>query len=159
MITAPAPIPEFHRVLLDALAVDYFQPGLADINAWRDFLYFLETLNDSAGGPLTARDIAAAVRLMRQENRDRRASWSLRFARILREPESFRDLVLQARKQKRERPQVRTESRQAGNISIAVERDPAAESDARPASEILREFKEKMKGPQHAPKNEEPSDG
>ena len=154
MITAPPEILEFHRALLDALGVDYFSPGLSDINAWRDFLFFLDSLKDSAGGPLTAKDIAAAVRVMRQENRDKRAGWSLRYFRILREPESFRDLVLQSRKTNRPRPPIRTESRQMGEHTIAVEVDPAAAADPQPTSTILRDFIEKMKGPANARKDE-----
>jgi hypothetical protein len=138
----PIEILEFHRALLDALGIDHFRPGMADVNMWKDFLFFLDTLKDSAGGPLTAKDITAALRLMRQENRDKRAGWSLRYSRILREPESFRDLVLQARKQKRERGPVVTESRTAGNVSILTERDPAADEPPKQIAHELRRWRE-----------------
>ena len=87
-------------------------------------------------------DIAAAVRLMRQENRDKRAGWSLRYSRILREPESFRDLVLQSRKAKRDRTPVVTGSRTAGNVSIATEVDPAANQEPTPIARELRKWRE-----------------
>jgi hypothetical protein len=150
LFTPPPEIAEFHRALLVALGVDYFPPGMADVNAWREFLFLLDTLKDSAGGPLTARDIHAVVALMRQQNRDRKAGWSLRFGKIMREPEAFRDLVLEARKVKRPRAPIETVTRvDATGAALQVERDPALESEATTAGAAaaaqLREFRNRMK--------------
>lgn len=147
----PIEIFQLHRALLSALRVDYFPPGLGDVNAWRDFLFVFEPLKDSAGGPLSAKDIHAAVALMRLENRSAGNRWSLRFARILKEPESFRDLVLQSRKQNRDRPPAVPASRSAGNTSILIERDPSAENQPQPIAHHLRAFREKMEGPHAQP--------
>jgi hypothetical protein len=152
----PNEIFELHRALLSALRVDYFPPGLGDVNMWRDFLFVLEPLKDSVGGPLTAKDISYAVGLMRLENKSRKAGWSLRFARILHEPESFRDLVLQARKAKRDRAPVETAStlqrlNASTTISRLEERDPAAANPPKP----LRELLDKMKGPTTHAQNKE----
>jgi hypothetical protein len=140
----PPEIDALHRALLAALRVDYFRPGMGDLNAWHDFLFVLQSLDDSAGGKITARDVHGAVNLMREENRDGKAKWSLRFAKILRDPEAFRDLVLLTRKAKRPRPPVEPSSRTAGDVTLATERDPAAENDPVHIKEHLAEFKKKM---------------
>jgi hypothetical protein len=114
---------------------------MADMNAWRDFLFVMQPLDDSAGGAFTRADLFAAVGLMRQQNRSGQARWSLRFSKILREPEAFRDLVLIARKKLRPRPPVETASRtDATGAAIAIERDPAAESEPQPISEETARF-------------------
>jgi hypothetical protein len=137
----PPEIDYRHRALLAALRVDYFRPGLGDLTAWHDFLFVLETLTDSEGGELQPEDIHAAVNLMRAQNKSGEARWSLRFAKIMREPESFRDLVLIARKKVRQRPPVETASRtDATGASVAIERDPAAVTDPQPISEGVRHF-------------------
>jgi hypothetical protein len=136
---------ELHKALLAALRVDYFTPGMGDVNAWRDFLFVLDTIKDSAGGPLTARDIHAAIGLMREQNRDKRAGWSLRFGKIMREPEAFRDLVLEARRIKRPRKPIQTaQVTQPDGANVMVERDPAAEAEPTHVSNPLREFRERM---------------
>jgi hypothetical protein len=118
------------------------------MNRWRDFLDVLKSLDETAGGPLTKGDIAAAVGLMRKQNRDG-ANWSLRFAKIMGDPETFRDLVLQSRRVDRPRPPVQTTQRtDATGASIAVESDPAAERNPVAIAEHISEWKRKMRGPQ-----------
>jgi hypothetical protein len=122
----PTYIVDFHRALLEALRVDFFQPGMLEMNNWRDFLEVMKSLDDSAGGPFTKADLAAAVALMRSQNKSG-ANWSLRFAKIMQTPEAFRDLVLIARKEKRERsPKQVVQAKTGDGASVAAERDPVA---------------------------------
>lgn len=140
----PQHIVDLHRALLATLRVDYFAPGMQDMNNWRDFLFVMEPLKDSAGGELTIKDIGAAVALMRKQNRAG-SNWSLRFTRIMRDPESFRDLVLQSRRVDRPRQPVQRGSRtDATGAQIATERDPAAEDDARPVSAETQRFMKEL---------------
>lgn len=150
LFTPPPEIAEFHRALLAALQVDFFPPGMGDVNAWREFLFALDTLKDSAGGALTAHDIGAAVRLMRQQNKNGKAGWSLRFGKIMKEPEDFRDLVLEARRPVRPRAAIEQTSRvDATGAAVMIERDPATENAAEhagtAAAKQLREFRERMR--------------
>ncbi len=141
----PPEIETLHRALLAALRVDYFPPGMGDLNAWHDFLFVLKSLDDSAGGCLTRRDLHAVVARMREQNRAGEAKWSLRFSKILRDPEAFRDLVLETRRQKRPRRPVEIVSVQtADGAQVQVERDPAAEADPIHVSKHLEEFKRRM---------------
>jgi hypothetical protein len=141
----PDYIVDLHRALLEALRVDFFRPGMCEMNNWRDFLSVMKPLDDSAGGPFTSRDLAAAVNLMRSQNCGG-ANWSLRFAKIMQTPEAFRDLVLIARKEKRERPAKQIVQAKTGDgAAVAVERDPAAEAEPAHISKPLREWREQMK--------------
>jgi hypothetical protein len=141
----PKEIVELHRALLEALRVDYFPPGIIEMNCWKDFLFVMKPLAESAGGAFTVRDISPAVALMREQNKAQGANWSLRYAKIMRDPESFRDFVLQARKTKRTRPPVATKSvRTPDGANVQVEHDAAAESEPTHISNSLREWREKM---------------
>jgi hypothetical protein len=140
----PQYIVDFHRALLEALHVDYFAPGMGEMNNWRDFLFVMKPLDDSAGGPFTKADLAAAVALMRSQNRNG-SNWSLRFSKIMATPEAFRDLVLIARKWKRQRPAKQVVQAKTGDgANVAVERDPAAEAEPTHISNPLREWREQM---------------
>jgi hypothetical protein len=142
----PQEIVEWHRALLSALRVDYFAPGLLEMNHWNAFLYVLKSLDETPGGPLTPKDVSAVVTLMRKQNQTG-SNWSLRFARIMGDPETFRDLVLQTRRVDRPREPVETRSRtDATGAAIAVESDPAADRDPVAIAEHLSEWKRKMKG-------------
>lgn len=144
----PTDIVEMHRTLLAALNVDYFPPGMREMNDWRDWLSVMAPLKDSTGGAFTKDDLTAAVRLMRDQNRSKEANWSLRFSKIMREPESFRDLVLMARKKLRPRPPIEQTSRtDATGANIATERDPAAENPPVAIAEHMDEFRRKMRLP------------
>lgn len=150
----PAAVPEdivaLHRALLAALRVDYFPPGMIEMNGWRDWLSVMKALEHSEGGPFTKKDLVAAVALMRAQNRAQSSNWSLRFAKIMRDPESFRDLVLIARKAVRERPAVQQTARTIDGVTYADETDPTLTANAQPVGpgvkEQMRIFREKMKG-------------
>jgi len=141
----PDYIVDFHRALLEALRVDFFRPGMGEMNNWRDFLSVMKPLDDSVGGPFTKADLVAAVQLMRSQNRDG-ANWSLRFSKIMATPEAFRDLVLIARKTKRERPAKQVVQAKTGDgANVAVEVDPAADAEPTHISNPLRDWRERMK--------------
>lgn len=145
----PDEIVALHRELLRALRVDYFPPGMGEMNRWRDFICVMAPLAQSEGGAFTKDDLGMAVRLMREQNQARTANWSLRFSKILGEPESFRDLVLMARKAVRKRPPIEHAQRtDATGANIAIERDPAAERDPVAIAEHISEWKRTMRGPQ-----------
>lgn len=149
----PDDIIELHRELLRALRVDFFRPGLAELNYWSDFLYVMKPLAESEGGPFTKADIAPVIRKMRDDNQRGVSNWSLRFAKIMRDPESFRDLVLIARKQSRPREPkkdapVRRSLGEGGTVSYLEERDPAAERNPVAIAEHISEWKRTMRGPQ-----------
>lgn len=137
----PAYIIEWHRELLAALRVQFFPPGLSEMNSWRDFLSVMSSLKTTEGGEFTKRDLAAAVALMRAQN-GKGSNWSLRFAKIMGTPESFRDLVLEARTKAKIRPRqpVAQGSRKVGDLTIATETDPAAEAAPQPISESVHKF-------------------
>lgn len=144
----PSDIVELHRALLAALQVDYFPPGMGEMNRWRDFLFVMQPLVESEGGAFTKGDLGAAVRLMREQNRARTANWSLRFSKIMGDPESFRDLVLIARKAVRKRPPMEQKQRtDATGANIAVDHDPAAERNPAAIAEHIAEFRRKMRMP------------
>jgi len=145
----PPEIVAWHRLLLNALRVDYFAPGLLEMNHWRDFLSVLKSLDETPGGPLAGKDVVKVVELMRKQNKTG-SNWSLRFSRIMGAPETFRDLVLQTRRVDRPRPPVQTTQRtDATGASIAVESDPAADRDPVAIAEHISEWKRKMRGPQN----------
>jgi hypothetical protein len=99
-------IERLHAAMLAALHVDHFPPGPGDAEGWRAFLFVLDTLAETPGGPLAPRDIRAAVDLMRAQNRSGEAKWALRYFKIMGQPEAFRDLVLESRRRHRPRPPV-----------------------------------------------------
>jgi hypothetical protein len=152
----PEEIVALHRTLLAALRVDYFRPGMLEMNHWTAFLWVMKPLADSVGGPFTAADIAPVIAIMRAQNQSG-GNWSLRFAKIMQNPEAFRDLVLIARKNRRPRePKITTTAKTGDGASVAVERDPAAEAEPQPVSEEVRRFmdeladRKKRKGNPHA---------
>ncbi|MDQ2659721.1 MAG: hypothetical protein M3Y03_04800 [Verrucomicrobiota bacterium] len=145
----PEEIKTLHRVLLRALGLDHFPPGMVEMNAWRDFLFVMKPLAESEGGAFTADDLKAAVALMRKQNKARESNWSLRFSKIMRDPESFRDCVLIARKEARPRPPIEQTSRTVGELRIATETDHALDAAppiSQPIGETMRKFRERMKG-------------
>lgn len=124
-------IERLHREMLNALRVDYFPPGMSDAEAWRGFLYVMDTLAETPGGMLTPRDVRNAVDLMRKQVAEKKAGWSLRFSKIIRDPEAFRDLVLETRRKIRPRPEVREEAVTRPGIGTRLELvDPVASQDS-----------------------------
>lgn len=144
----PPEIIELHRELLRALRVDYFPPGMIEMNGWRDFVFVMKPLDESEGGAFTKADLAPVIRMMRGDNQRGASNWSLRFAKIMRDPESFRDLVLISRKAVRKRPPIEHTSRtDATGATIAIERDPAADNPPVAIAEHMNEFRRKMRMP------------
>lgn len=139
----PEYIVAWHRALLLALRVDFFRPGLREMNDWRDFLAVMDPLKETNGGEFTKDDLARVVALMREQNK-RGGNWSLRFSKIMANPEPIRDLALElrAKKRQRPRPEIVRGFRTTGAITIATETDPAAEAEARPVSEEVSRFME-----------------
>ena len=144
----PPDIIELHRALLAALRVDYFPPGMREMNNWRDFLDVMKPLQESEGGAFTAADITRAIALMRHQNKSKEANWSLRFFKIMSEPESFRDIVLIARKAARPRPPVETRTAKTGDgANVQVEHDPAAERNPVAIAEHVNELRRTLRMP------------
>lgn len=149
----PLYIIEWHRALLAALAVDFFRPGLKEMNDWRDFLSVMDALKETNDGEFTKRDLVAVVAHMRAQNKTRGGNWSLRFGRIMQTPETFRDLVQELRARHRQRPRkpIQQSSRTVAGVTIATEIDPATAAEPKPVgpeiAEQLRQFRKQMKGP------------
>lgn len=96
-------IAEFHRTLHAACGLPALRPSVGDERAWWDFLQEMAPLEEDESGPLSSVDIEGAVREMRREKNDGKAGWALRPSTILRNPETFRDMVLLFRTSRRER--------------------------------------------------------
>lgn len=140
---------DFHRTLHKCCGLDPIRPSFADINQWRDFLTVMEPLEDTDGGPFCVADIVAMTSLMRKQNDRGGANWSLRPAKILRDPESMRDLILMARKFFRQRKRPPSERREirAGKVASMIDHEPAGEMVSKEAlSDSLAEFRKNMKG-------------
>lgn len=88
----------FHKALHLACNLPALRPTISDERSWWDFLQEMEPLADDPDGELRVRDISAVVRRMIWEVREGKARWSLRPSHILRNPETFRDLVLITRR-------------------------------------------------------------
>lgn len=98
-------IADFHKALHRACGLPQLAPSTGDKSTWWAFLREMAPLDDPhAGGPLTVQDITDVVTEMDRQRRNGTAAWSLRPSKILRDPELFRDLVLQARKRRTARP-------------------------------------------------------
>lgn len=116
-------IAEFHKVLHTACGLPALRPSVGDERAWWDFLHEMAPLEEDESGPLSSVDIEGAIREMRREKNDGKAGWALRPSTILRNPETFRDMVLLFRTSRRER---RLKERRA---TITRETRPAAPSE------------------------------
>ena len=96
-------VAEFHQAQHTACGLPALRPSMGDERAWWDFLREMEPLSEDESGPLSSIDIEGAVREMRREKNDGKAGWALRPSTILRNPETFRDMVLIFRSKRRER--------------------------------------------------------
>ena len=96
-------VTEFHKTLHLACGFPALRPSIGDERAWWDFLQEMTPLEEDESGPLSSIDIEGAVREMRREKNDGKAGWALRPSTILRNPETFRDMVLLFRTSRRER--------------------------------------------------------
>ena len=105
MKVTPEIIRGFHRALNVACGLAPISPSMGDQRVWWDFLAEMEPLEEpEIGGPLTIQDIQDVIGEMKRQNKSQQANWSLRPAKILRNPEDFRDMVLMARKRRQQRP-------------------------------------------------------
>jgi len=91
----------FHKALHSACNLPALRPSMGDERIWWDFLQEMSPLEEDESGPFSISDIEGAVREMRREKNDGKASWSLRPSTILRNPEGFRDMVLLFRTKRR----------------------------------------------------------
>ena len=104
MTPTPELVRGFHRALHVACGFPALSPSPGDQHAWWDFLREMAPLDEpEAGGPLTVVDIQDVVGEMKRANKAGQANWSIRPSKILRQPEAFRDLVLIARKNRKQR--------------------------------------------------------
>ncbi len=135
----------FHRALNIACGLMALRPTQTDLRAWWDFLREMEPLDDpEAGGPFNVGDIQDVIGEMRRQNKAQQANWSLRPQKILRDPESFRDLILIARSRRRaSRPRLH-DVRQEQIVGLTTRlievhhEEPA--TTAAEASQKLKEF-------------------
>ena len=129
-------ITAFHRALHEACGLPAIRPSVSDQRVWWDFLQELAPLADDESGPFTETDILPVIRRMQWECREGKASWSLRPSHILRNPETFRDLVLMTRQQRRsKRP---TTPRPASPPRETAPRDTPATAEVVSGEEIAR---------------------
>lgn len=118
-------VAEFHKALHSACGLPALRPSMGDERIWWDFLREMAPLSEDESGPLSSTDIDGAVRIMRREKNDGKAGWALRPSTILRNPETFRDMVLLFRTSRRER---RLKERRAAITGKPVPAVPAEPS-------------------------------
>ena len=106
MKISPDQVALFHKALHEACNLHALRMSMSDERAWFDFLREMEPLVDHPMGAFNTTDIVQVIRHMQWECREGKASWALRPSHILRNPETFRDLVLMTR-QKRTPQKVR----------------------------------------------------
>lgn len=137
-------ITSLHLALCRGLQIEPWMLSANNQREWTDFLRELACLEETSGGPVRERDIAAVIALMWRQKRDG-TPWGMRYSRILRDPETFRDLVLETRRVRRPRAPIEPVTRtQADGAKVLDERDPAASAEAVRAH--FADWREKMKG-------------
>ena len=132
----------FHRALNEACNLPALRMSMSDERAWWDFLREMEPLVDHPMGAFNTTDIVQVIRRMQWECREGKASWSLRPSHILRNPETFRDLVLITRQRRGEK--VKSERLKVG----APKSDPPPEDllTQEEALESLARMKRQING-------------
>lgn len=96
-------IRRYHAALHRLCGLPALSPTISDLMAWHDFLAQMKPLDDTEGGPFTIADLTAVLSLMAKQKREG-IPWSMRPTLILRDPERFRDMVLESRRRLRKRP-------------------------------------------------------
>lgn len=136
-------IPSLHKTLCLALGLPVLRLSISGESQW--YWFVRETCLDSTpGGPLTCEDIQNVIALMRKQ-KTVGTGWSLRYSRIMRDPETFRDLVLETRRQPRPRPPVvRITREQPDGCRVLAEKDTAMEAVAVAAHEEFLRFCKEM---------------
>jgi hypothetical protein len=102
MTHPPGDIADMHAALYSECGLPALGLTMSDTLVWRDFLSAMAPLAGTERGPLTVADIRAVIRLMRRQRDRNGIPWSLRPSRILRDPETFRDIVLETRQTRRQ---------------------------------------------------------
>lgn len=141
MTHSPDQIATLHRVLHEACNLHALRMSMSDERAWFDFLREMEPLVDHPMGAFNTTDIVQVIRHMQWECREGKASWALRPSHILRNPETFRDLVLMTR-QKRQPQKVRKPEGKAPEVSQLPEDIMTTEESLA----ALAEIKNKIRG-------------
>ena len=89
---------KFHSALHRLCGYPALAATMADLIAWHTFLTEMKPLAETEDGPFTVADLTAVLALMAKQKRDG-IGWSMRPSKIIRDPEPFRDLVLEARRE------------------------------------------------------------
>jgi hypothetical protein len=135
-------IERLYRVLLEELRLPYFpctQPN--DQRAMSDFLFVVNVIQETPGGPLKPADVRAVIRRRWEEKIKHGARWKMTLQSILRDPEQFRDQVLECRRPVRPRPPVkRVATARADGSMVLTEASPVAQADPPPMDEQTRRF-------------------
>lgn len=87
---------DFHKTLHRLCGHAQIAPTDLDLRNWETFLRELEPLNDTPEGGFTVSDLTGVISFMAEQKRNG-IGWSMRPSTILRDPEKFRDLVLEVR--------------------------------------------------------------
>jgi hypothetical protein len=87
---------QFHRTLHKLCGLAEIPPTTTDCRTWEDFLREMEPLNATEQGGFSVSDLTAVLAHMKEQKRAG-IPWSMRPSTILRDPEKFRDLVLEVR--------------------------------------------------------------
>ena len=136
----PAQIAAFHQALHEACNLPALRMSMSDERAWWDFLREMEPLVDHPMGAFATTDVVQVIRHMQWECREGKASWALRPTHILRNPETFRDLVLITRQKRCGK--VKSERAKVEAPKLRVD-DPISGEEF---SESIRRMKEKLQG-------------
>lgn len=94
-------ITAMHSALHVSCGLPALAPTDTDCMAWWAFLREMDPIAQAPGGPFSVADLRAVIAEMQRQRRAGEANWSMRPQKILRDPESFRDLVLIARSKRR----------------------------------------------------------
>jgi hypothetical protein len=141
----------FHKALYRACGLPALTPGYSDQQAWWTFLEVVRPFEtETEEGRFKLDDLIETLAAINKENakRDPKFRIAMRPFSILRDPEKLRDLVLMAREEKRrrKRPAIRRESVTAGDVTIAVDRDPSADAPDFDIGKALQQFTDFREG-------------
>ncbi len=89
-------IRKMHVALYEGCSLPVLPLRINDQRQWHDFLEEMKPLADTPGGPFRLADLVAVLAVMLEQKRNG-VGWAMRPSKILREPETIRDLVLEAR--------------------------------------------------------------
>lgn len=143
-------IEKFHHALRRFCGLERLPFTFSDSTAWQGFLFVMQPLEGSEGGPFTLSDLTAVLSEIRQQ-KNRGINWTLRPTAILREPERFRDMVEEARRSLRivkrvaERPASSPAVQSLPTGTRRLTEDPEPQPESTPAGEAAWETWQEMK--------------